>query len=333
MINCNPLARAGAARDGTWVAMERLRLTGFGLSLLFVAAIPAGCSGSSPGGGPGLLPASTNASIPQPAAGSLLYVTDTITSDVYVFSYPKGALKQTLTGFTDPAGECVDAAGNVFIANTGGSNIIEYAHGGTAPIAKLKDPGFFPVGCSVDPTTGDLAVTNFSTSYSEQGNVVVYRHAKGRPRGNYTDAHMSQMLLCGYDAKGNLFLDGQNASYVSAFAELPAGGKKLVDLTLDQAIGSAGGVQWDGKYVAIGDQSTNTIYQFSFNGTQGTKMGSTSLGGATEVFQFWIDGKRVVGPDTYGADVGVWSYPAGGSPLKTIGNLYVPLGTVISKAK
>ena len=115
--------------------------------------------------------------------------------------------------------------------------------------------------------------------------------------------------------------------------KLPKGGSKLVDLTLDQPIQSAGAVQWDGKYVAIGDQSNNTIYQFSFNGTQGTKMGSTTLGGATEVFQFWIDGKKVVGPDTYGSYVGVWHYPGGGSPVKKIGGLYVPLGTVVSRAK
>jgi DNA-binding beta-propeller fold protein YncE len=313
--------------------MERLRCSGYGLCLVLAGALLAACSGSATPGSSGIVPAGTNASVPEPASSALLYVTDTVTSDVYVFSYPKGKLKQTLTGFTDPAGECADAAGNVFITNTGANNIVEYAHGGTTPIAKLKDPGFFPVGCSIDPVTGNLAVTNFSTNSSTQGNVVIYRHAKGRPRGNYTDAKMSQMLLCGYDAEGNLFVSGQSASYVPAFAELSAGGKRLVDLTLDQAIGSAGGVQWDGKYVAIGDQSTNTIYQFSFNGTQGKKMGSTPLGGATEVFQFWIDGKRVVGPDTYGSDVGVWSYPAGGSPLKTIGGLYVPLGTVISRAK
>jgi len=313
--------------------MMRVRVTGYGLSVMFAAAALAGCSGAAPSGGPGLLPQSVAASAPAAGGGALLYVTDTVTSDVYVFSYPKGKLKQTLTGFTDPAGECADAQGNVFISNTGGSNIVEYAHGGTTPIATLKDPGFFPIGCSINPLTGDLAVTNFSASSPGQGNVVIYRHAMGRPRGNYTDATMNQMLLCGYDAQGNLYISGQTAGSASAFAELPKGGSKLVDLTLDQPIQNAGAVQWDGKYVAIGDQSNNTIYQFSFNGTQGTKMGSTALGGATAVFQFWIDGKKVVGPDTYGSDVGVWHYPGGGSPVKKIGGLYVPLGTVVSRAK
>lgn len=312
--------------------MERSRIAFYRLSLFLAVAALAGCGGSAVGSGFGVVPSSRAPAAKAPGGPALLYVTDTVTSDVYVFSYPKGKLKQTLTGFRDPAGECADSQGNVFITNTGANTIVEYAHGGTKPIATLKDPGFFPVGCSVDSKTGNLAVTNVPSNYSTPGNVVIYRHAKGRPRGNYTDPNISQFLLCGYDAQGNLFVDGQNASYASAFAELPAGGTKLVDVKLDQQIQIAGGIQWDGKYVAIGDQSNDTIYQFSFDGTQGTKMGSTQLGGATEVFQFWIDGSRVVGPDTYGSDVGIWNYPAGGSPLKTIGGLYVPLGTVISRA-
>ena len=69
---------------------------------------------------------------------------------MYVYSYPGGVLKQTLLGFTDPGGECVDANGDVFITNTGGSDILEYAHGARNPSATLKDAGEFPIGCAVD---------------------------------------------------------------------------------------------------------------------------------------------------------------------------------------
>jgi hypothetical protein len=265
-------------------------------------------------------------------AGALLYVSDTITSDVYVFSYPKGKLVQTLTGFTDPAGECVDASGNVFVTNTGGNNILEYAHGGATPIATLKDPGYFPVGCSIDPTTGNLGVTNVSTYSSAPGDVVVYKHAKGRATGHYSDANITQMTLCGYDSSGNLFLDGINPSGDFRFAELPAGAKNLKDIALNQPIAFGGGVQWDGKYVAVGDQSNNTIYQFTVAGSSGTKAGSTLLRGATQIFQFWIQGSKVSGADAYGGDVGIWKYPAGGRAIKKIGGLYAPLGVTVSVA-
>ena len=161
----------------------------------------------------------------MPGGSDLLYVSDTVTSNVYVFFLSKGRTVQTLTGFTDPAGECVDSNGDVFIANTGGSNILEYAHGGTAPIAVLKDPGYFPVGCSIDPTSGNLAVTNLSTSSSTKGDVVIYKSAKGRARGHYTDPAFNEMVLCGYDDAGNLFLDGLSHGSALEFADSLAGAK------------------------------------------------------------------------------------------------------------
>ena len=77
-------------------------------------------------------------------------------------SSPRGEPRLKLTGFATPYGECVDEKGDVFILNFDGESIVEYAHGGTAPIATLNDPGEKPSGCSVNPATGDLAVTNFS---------------------------------------------------------------------------------------------------------------------------------------------------------------------------
>jgi hypothetical protein len=264
------------------------------------------------------------------ARGALLYVSDTGTSDVYVFSYPQGTLQQTLTGFTDPAGECVDKRGNVFITNTGASNIVEYAHGGSTPIAMLNDPGYFPVGCSIDPTTGNLAVTNDTTVSGGQGDLVIYEGAKGKPHARFTYAAMSQMLLCGYDASGDLFVDGLTASYTSVFA-WKNHRSNLGGLTLDQTIGSAGGVLWDGKYLAIGDQSTSTIYQFMVRNGHGKRVGSTQLSGASMVFQFWIDGKNVIGPDSGASDAGIWRYPQGGAARKIISGLYAPLGATVSE--
>jgi len=290
----------------------------------------AGCGSQLPASN-GLLPAAVQPARPAPKGGALLYISDTLTSDVYVYSYPKGKLVTTLQDFSVPGGECVDASGDVFVANTGDSDILEYAHGGKAPIAKLKDPGYFPVGCSVDPQSGNLAVTNFPFNGSGQGDVVIYNQAKGRPKHHYADAAIADMLLCSYDGSGNLFLDGLTSASAFAFAELPKGASKLTDITLDRSIVSAGGVEWDGKYVAVGDQSTSTIYQFSISGTSGTEEGSTQLSGATQIFQFWIDGTKLIGPDSGAADAGIWNYPAGGAPVKTIAGLYAPLGAVVSR--
>jgi|HubBroStandDraft_4_1064222.scaffolds.fasta_scaffold00009_8 DNA-binding beta-propeller fold protein YncE len=310
--------------------MNRLPSWTRSCALYALSALVAGCGGTA--SQPALPTVATGSSPSQARAahGALLYVSDTATSEVYVFSYPKGKLLDSFTGFQDPAGECVDASGNVFITNTGGSNIIEYGHGGSAPIATLKDAGWFPIGCSVDPVSGNLAVSNFSSSGSGPGDVVIYKHAKGRPTGHYTNAKMINMLLCGYDATGNLFLDGLGQGSAFVLAELPHGGASLENISVDRSIGNAGGVMWDGKYVAVGDQSTNLIYQFNVKGKKATTAGSTTLGGASEVFQFWIDGSKVIGADAVGGDAGIWSYPTGGAPVKTIGGLYAPLGVVVS---
>jgi hypothetical protein len=266
----------------------------------------------------------------------LLYISDTGTSDVYVYSYPSDKLVGTLKDFRDPGGECVDKNGNVFITNTGDDEILEFAHGGTSPIATLSDPGYFPFGCSIDPTTGNLGVANTSASSgSGPGNVVVYTHAKGKPKGDYTDPNINEMLLCGYDDKGNLFVDGFTKGSGSgfAFAELRSGGTTLTNIELNQSIGSPGGVQWDGKHVAVGDESTNVVYQFNVSGKKGTRVGSTPLTGASEVVQFWIAGSKLIGPDAGAEDVGIWKYPAGGAALKTITGLYVPLGATLSEVQ
>lgn len=310
--------------------MNRPNFVRIPLYLCAAFAFLAGCGAQLPASN-GLLP--TGAGPTQSAAkrGALLYISDTLTSDVYVYSYPKGKLVMTLADFNVPSGECVDASGDVFVANTGDSDIVEYAHGEKTPVAKLKDAGYFPVGCSVDPESGNLAVTNFPFNGSGQGDVVIYDRAKGRPKHHYADAAIADMLLCSYDGSGNLFLDGLTSASAFAFAELPKGGSKLIDITLNRSIASAGGVEWDGKYVAVGDQSTSTIYQFSISGTSGTEEGSTQLSGATQIFQFWIDGAKLIGPDSGQADAGIWNYPAGGAPVKTITGLYAPLGAVVSR--
>lgn len=268
-------------------------------------------------------------------SGDLLYVSDQGPMNVYVFSYPRGMLVGTLTGFNEPAGECSDKSGNVYIVNAFGQDILEYAHGGTSPIRTAYETGWFPSGCSVDPTTGNLAVTTYCSGISPgctgSGTIFIYT-AKGRKR---TGSGLSNYYFCGYDNKGNLFWDGVNASGF-AFAELPAGASKSTNITLNQSIGHPGNVQWDGTYVAVGDSSTNKIYQFSISGTHGTKVGATRLGGATFVGQFWIQGAQVVGPNDVGSNVGnvkFWNYPAGGSSIKTIMGLKKPEGVTVSVAQ
>jgi hypothetical protein len=256
----------------------------------------------------------------------LLYISNAWT--VTVYSYPKGKLVGKLGHFYRPLGECVDQAGNVFVAN-GTAQVFEYAHGGKKRIATLTMSGYQPESCAVDPTTGNLAVT--WDQNESQGYVAIYQDAKGTPT-LYGNGNML-FNFCGYDNAGNLFIDGEAPHYF-AFAELPKGSSTLENITLDQNIEHAGAVQWDGKYMAVGDDATQTIYQFTISGSSGTLKGTTSLGNAQSVYQWWIDGGKVVGSDDLPSTVWYWHYPDGGAAIKAITKgVGAPVGATISKAK
>jgi hypothetical protein len=339
-------------------AMQISRSAHIGLSVSVAAALLAGCGSASslaPPGAADVAPSTSNARPlismvrvanagavaaqtdrgpswmdPDVKRKPLTYIADQGTNDVYV--YADKTLVGTLTGLNEPSGECVDKAGNVFVTNFGASTIVEFAHGGAAPIATLDDTGFLPLGCSVDPTTGNLGVTDRVNSQFQQGDVAVYPNAQGTPT-RYTNPSMYYYEFCGYDDKGNLFLDGSTHVSAVLFAELPAGGSSLELVTLNRAIGFPGGVQWDGKHVAVGDQNVPVIYQFAISGSGGTEAGSTTLAGGSQVTQFWIQGRgrreHVIGPNAGGANTMFWKYPAGGNATKTIVG-HEPVGVTVS---
>jgi hypothetical protein len=278
---------------------------------------------------------------PDVKGADLLYISDAESGDLYVYSYPQAKLKGTLTGLSAPEGECVDKAGDVFVANTGAMETLEYAHGGTTPIATLSDSGYYPVGCSVDPATGNLAVTNLCMEYAGQcvgdGNVLIYKGATGNPK-SYADPSVAEYFFCGYDNKGNLYVDGLTSSdFAFALAELPQRRSSFTNIALNVSIYQPGGVQWDGKYIAVGNEDlyNNIIYDFRISGTQGklARPGGTPLDGGTLVVQFWIQGKTVIGPNHGGSgSVMFWKYPAGGSPTKVLNAFSTPVGSTVSIA-
>jgi hypothetical protein len=262
----------------------------------------------------------------------LLYISDAGTADVYVYSYPKAKLLGTLTGFSEPFGLCSDKKGDIFVTDNAAGDIVEYAHGGTNPINTLNDPGSEPIGCSIDRKTNNLAVSGWGAS-NDAGNVAIYVDAQGSPQ-LYTDSVMYYPMFCGYDDKSNLFVDGENLGSTSfVFAEFAKGGSALNNITLNQSISWPGGVQWDGKNVAVADENIAVIYQFAISGSVGTKVGSISLSGISTTWQFWKRGAIVVAPDDLKGLVGIYKYSTGGSPIKLLTGFHTPIGSTVSLAK
>lgn len=321
------------------------------------AALLAACSGASPVP-PEIDPPSTlalpvRAIVAQPSAAhgswmspaaatakSLLYVADAGTFEVHAYAFPSLKLMGTLTGFNRPQGECSDKAGNVWITNTNSLNLLEYAHGGTNAIADLADPTGYPVGCAVDPSTGDLAVTNLY-DLSGGGEVLVYKNARGTPRP-YGNRALHYCYFDAYDGKGNLYVSGSSTGGAYLLTVLKPGGSSLSRVALTGGtIYFPGSVAWNGSSLVLGDQKcgnsdASCLYRASISGMTAHITRMTALKNACDVAQAAIVGNQVAGGDyeycaARHSSVDLWPYPNGGTPAKRITKIETPVGTTISQ--
>ena len=334
-----------------------MNLLGTGRRTLIIGVVGisfAGCGGlQAPLGGPGatsqlstnLARANHNGSwmLPEAKGEDLIYAYNTDAGDVYVISYPKGKLVGTITNLDTPQGACVDNSGNVWIANYSNNALIEYAHGGTEPIATLQEGGNAePQACSIDPTSGDMAVTNrYPTA------VAVFKNATGSPT-MYTLDGFSYWGTCAYDAAGNLFANDWANS--KAIAELPSGASDLQQIPLKKPFLSYG-MQWDGEYLAMRRLprglfvGPTVIDRVQVSNSVGSIVAETSLDNRDNrqpdlVAELFIDGSTIIGPQRFrgtGSDprrtsLDIWSYPAGGKRLKGLFRDDSVDGVVISRA-
>jgi hypothetical protein len=286
-------------------------------------------------------PASLNPSlrtglVPDAVNNDLVYVSDTYTVIVSVYSW-YGKLLGTLTGFGEPAGLCSDARGNVFVADVLASEIAEYAHNGALRIKTLKDPGQEPLACAVDPLTGNLAVTNEKSASSGPGSISIYLKAKGRPK-IYSSPSLRYASFCGYDSRGNLFADGDDVDNDFVLVELHKGGANLSTVKLNAHVGVPGAVQWDGKYLTVADRGSDVIYRAQVSGSMAKVQGQTKLSGIGYLLdQSWISGNKVIAANIESVsaetgDVLFYNYPAGGNPTKMFSGLKLPFGVTVSVA-
>jgi hypothetical protein len=285
-------------------------------------------------------------------APRLLFISDYGASDVLIFTMPDMVLKGTLTGFSYPEGECSDSSGNIWIANAGGFQILEYSRTGTL-LNTLSDSYGFPASCAFDKH-GNLAVANIESSTAGAGNIVVYPNATGSGTV-YTNPSFFQYFFVGYDPNGNLFFDGTNSSRTSSYlAELPAGSSNTTLINLSGGtLYLAGFVQWyrNGNYLALGDQTCGAnfscVYSVSISGSTGTITGTTYLGDfedyeVCDLAQGVIaaNGERYLAGADYEAPCGFtptstadrWPWPGGGVPThyNDTASFVEPIGAAVS---
>lgn len=258
--------------------------------------------------------------VPEAKSETLLYVSND-GATVYVFSYPRGKLVGELTGFSSPLYLCSDKKGDVFVSNSiSDYGLYEYAHGGTRPIHIFKVQG--AIACSVDPTTGNLAVVAYSGSA-----VYVYPNAQGTPT-EYQDSSIYFITSVAYDDSGNLFLDGEMQNNYFFLFELPSNGHfETINVPYSLEASVFQPIFWDGTDLDIGTTSRKddhqarhprriTVDRLAISGSSATIVGSVTLApqnGGTYP-QFWINRNTVIQPQNRaeGRKVDFFAYPQGG---------------------
>jgi hypothetical protein len=280
--------------------------------------------------------------------GSLLFVSDAGTADVYIYKMPKLKLVGTVTGFSQPQGECSDKKGDVWVTDTNAKVIYELSHHGRLE-NELSDSSGFPAACAWDATTGNLAVMNLFGKASTTGSVLIYAHGSGSPVA-YTSTGQYYYNFGGYDPNGNLFFDGSDAHGNFTLSELPRGSESAYTVKLSGGtIYYPGMVQWDpSKHdLIVGDQSCGNVYvsclytvTISQNtGTIGAQINlqNSSGGQICDLVQGVEFGSQIAGSDydfcgSLPSTTYLWSYPGGGSPSQFNDSTdSAPVGATISK--
>lgn len=199
------------------------------------------------------------------------------------------------------SGGCSDKAGDVYITDSEKRTITELAAGTVTATKTLKIPSKDfgndePIGCSVNPTNGDLAI-NVANGTSSQPAILIYPKASGRPKAYYGASLTGSPS---YDPHGNLFFQADlgpacNASVAPCLEELPSGQKAFAALALQGFYLSDinNSVSWDGKYLAVENEGCNQsdyatcVYQVDVLGITARLVNTVKLSDSSCKYAFY----------------------------------------------
>jgi hypothetical protein len=258
-------------------------------------------------------------------AATKIFVSDAANNVVNIYNTSGKQLAQ-LTGFSEPQGLATDSKGNLYIADTGNSQIQVFASPYTKKPKLYADPGQYPAGVSVTIVgkTTYLGVTNIISTSDGPGSVTIYKNGKaGKAISN---TNFARVYFDSFDASGNLYIDGENSDggvVVGEIAKATTTGKKIAVLTTKNSIEFPGGVQVTTKgLIAIDDQDSFAVYTYKapVKGSLGNPTKTTDLTGSGDpvTFAFTSTNTDLWTADAVDAASNEFAYPKGGSPLHSI---------------
>lgn len=288
-----------------------------------LVAILTGCGDTQAGTVPTFTSAQNEAHQRSGSSGDLLYIASSNTDEVYIATYPGGTILNTFKTAARPMSICSDANGNVWVPekdySSGPASVVEYAHGGTTPIATLSLGNEYPQECAVDPTTGNLAVVDYDA------NVALFENAQGQPTYYSSVGVVGIPQLVTYDSAGNLFL---TARRMDNYGWLPHGGN-AIERSHIKSNKPRQGLRWDGKYLTL--MTDVAVSRYRLNGSRGKKVGTVGPFPAC-VGRYWItNGTGLVCTNYPEGTASIYNYRSA-SHITTIAGLSSPWGITVSVA-
>jgi hypothetical protein len=171
-------------------------------------------------------------------------------------------------GLSSPQGATVDAKANLYVANTGGQNVLVYAPGSSSPTETLSDPAEDPGDVAVRGSV--VAVSNVSGYSGSPGSLSIYVNGATSPSYTLTDPNANEGIGVAFDGLGDCvwsFSSSSNEGMIDVFPGCLQGASPINV----GAIGSAGGVAFDndGNMIAS-DQKAAAVYRYSLLGPSET---------------------------------------------------------------
>jgi len=256
------------------------------------------------------------------ATGTKIFLSNTNAVNIY---NTNGKLLGQITGFSAPQGLATDAKANLYVANTGASDVLIYSQPYNKTPTTLSTSGWYPVDVAQFNNGEYVAVTNIFATSGAAGSVLLFKNYK--LVATVQNSSFYYYYFCAFDGNGSLFVDGRSSSGSVVVGEIPGATKgktTLKVLTTDNSIEFPGGVQVTTKNeIAIDDQEASTIYTYKQpkNGSLGSPIATTPLNGSGDevTFAFTQNNQDLWASDASSQNgVAEFAYPKGGSPLKTL---------------
>ncbi|HEX8816850.1 MAG TPA: hypothetical protein VF753_15235 [Terriglobales bacterium] len=257
-------------------------------------------------------------------AGASIFTSDYEDNAVWWYD-TKGDLLGTITNnLLNPQGLVTDAKNNLYVADTGNSNLLIYAKPYTKTPKTLDASGWYPVGISQFNNGEWVAAANIFATNGDAGSVLIYRYNK--LVRTITNSSFFEYYFCAFDSKGNLFVDGRDDNgntILGVVLSATAGGSTLKVISTGNTIEFPGGIAVNASgQVAIDDQDASTVYTYNglAHGSLGNPIKTTPLSGVGDGvnFAFMGGGKTLWVADAVNLNLTQYNYPKGGSSINTI---------------